>query len=172
MLSLIFDGNPTAGHYLVHNDHSITLAGIDRHWTRTSFVVSNPDGEVLCKVDRGGLIFISWVAVTADDRPLLTFRSKVTGGKISFADGRSARLKRPFLSKDWSVVDERGVVLASGSSQGRRWKVGGGGLMVSMDEKLLGLPEVVAIAETNRLDYARRRRNTGVITDAIGRLND
>lgn len=59
MLDLVIDASPTAGGYLVHDDGGTLLAQVDRHWSRTSFKVRGADGQILRRVDRDGLVFVT-----------------------------------------------------------------------------------------------------------------
>jgi hypothetical protein len=169
MLDLVIDGYPTAGSYLVRDDGGTLVAQVDRHWSRTSFVVRGDDGQVLRRVERGGLVFVTWVGFSSDEVVQLKFRSTFFGGRISFADGRSARAKRRLFRVRWKVVDEGSGVLADGRAMGSRRPLGSRKLAVRMDQHRLAMEDAIAIAETFRLDHSRRKRRPGVIADALNR---
>lgn len=91
------------------------------------------------------------------------------GGRVSFADGRSARLKRRLFRARWEVVEGGSVVLADGRAMGPWWPPGSRELAVRVDQRRLAAEDAVTIAETFRLDNSRRKRRPGVIIDALNR---
>lgn len=109
------------------------------------------------------------IAYSADGQRLMSFRSTFFGGRISFADGHSARLKRRLFRVRWKVVDEASVVLADGRAMGPRWPLRSRKLAVWVDQQRLSVEDAVAVAETFRLDHSRRKRRPGVIVDALNR---
>ena len=95
-------------------------------------------------------------AVLASVRRSAWGRSK----SVTLADGRELRVEGRLFARDWTVTDPGGRVAIEAVAQGSSWSFHPDAFVVRCYDSTIGLAELVAIVELNRIMVKAARQST------------
>ena len=171
-ITLVFEERKTSGQYKVCHSAGAVVASIKKSWTATTYTVTAADGAPMCSTSRGGL-FTTWTTVDPAGQTLLVFKPSGTGGTVTFADGRTARIKGRWFADDWSLQDEVGAVLLAATPMKSAWSLWPRPWAVQSFDIKLTVAEIIAVVESHRLAVearsSARRRRVALRLTAAGR---
>jgi len=151
--ALVFADKKQDGAFPVTAADGSVVARIAVRWTGSSFEATTAEGTPLCSGKHHSAFSRHWEAYSPGGTQLALVRSSLWGrGKtVTLADGRELRVGGSAFSRGWTVTDAAGRTVLDADAQGSSFSFHPDGFAVRCYDDSLGLAQIVAIVELNRL---------------------